>query len=110
MKYNARSIEGIEVFTPEGREMLPQISAANHSFTGMTRPISGVRDTCCRGDYEAIISDGDNALAQGIFEQVKAVVDIQLCHQVSLVSFYSLGANDEYSGYLISRVPFCQQF
>ena len=61
----------------------------------------------CREDYEAIISDDDNALAQGIFEQVKAVVDIQLCHQVSLVSFYSFGTNDQHSSYLTSRVPFC---
>ena len=67
----------------------------------------GVGNKRCSEDYDAIISDDDNALAQGIFEQVKAVVDIQLGHQVSLVSFYSFGTNDQQLGYLASRVSFC---
>jgi hypothetical protein len=42
MKYNAWSTEGIEVFTPEIREISPQFSAVNGSFMWITLPISGV--------------------------------------------------------------------
>lgn len=45
MKYNARSTEGIEVFTPEGGEISLQFSAVNHSFMWITLPISGVWET-----------------------------------------------------------------
>jgi hypothetical protein len=68
--------------------------------------MAGVESKWRCEDYGVIISNIDNALAQGIFEKVKAVVNIQLGHQVSLVSFYSFGANEQHSGYLRSRVPF----
>ena len=61
-------------------------------------------------NYEVVVSDSDDALAQGIFEQVKAVVDVQFCHEIGLVSFYSLGTNDQQLGYLMSGVAFCQKF
>ncbi len=70
------------MFTPEGREISPQFSAINRSFMRITLPISGVGNKWCCEDYEAIISDGDNALAQGIFDQLSSIVDIKLGHKI----------------------------
>ena len=83
------------MFTPEGREISPQFSAVNRSFMWITLPISGewgMGNKWCREDYEAIISDGDNALAQGIFEQVKAIVDIKFGHKIGLMPLHCFWA------------------
>jgi len=81
------------VFTPEGREISPQFSAVNHSFMWITLPISGVGgNKRCREDYEAIISDDDNALAQGIFDQLSTIVDIKLGHKIGPVPLHCFWA------------------
>jgi hypothetical protein len=68
MKYNGRPVERIEVFTPKGREISRQICAVNRAFTGLMGALAQGGNKWGSGDYGAIISDDDNALAQGIFE------------------------------------------
>jgi len=43
MKCNEWHAQGIEVFTPEDREMPPQFSTFDHSFIWIMLPISGVQ-------------------------------------------------------------------
>ena len=74
------------MFTPEDRKISPQFSAVNCLFMRITFPISGIGNKWCCEDYQAITSDGDNALAQSIFDQLSTIVDIKLGHKIGLMS------------------------
>jgi len=106
-----KSPEGIEAFTSNDGRIRQQFFEVNPSFILIMLSGNGgslgkrCHCECC----EVLVSGSNNALAQGIFKQLKPAVDIQLSSKVGLVSFYSFGANAQHSGYLLSGVPFCQQ-
>ena len=56
------------MFTPESVEISPQFPAVNYPFTRITLLISRVWEMSIAVKTASVVSDGDDALAQGIFE------------------------------------------
>lgn len=54
-------------------------------------------------------SDGSDALAQSILDQVNAIVEVKLGHELGLVTLHSLGADYQHARYFLTSMPFCQQ-
>ena len=55
------------------------------------------------------MSDGYDTFTQGVFNQVNAIVDAKLGHEIGLVSFNSFTRNYQHVRYFLCTVPFCQQ-